>query len=93
MEYEEEESLSGMPEGNIFDKETMNQIIQAKKDRPNEFQSHWEADENNIDTWTSVSCFHILTFKVKLSFNFNFFSNKFETIQANSCSLTLNTAN
>ena len=55
MDYEEEESLSGMPEGNIFDKETMNQIIQAKKDRPNEFQSHWEADENNIDTWSSVS--------------------------------------
>jgi hypothetical protein len=55
MDYEEEESLSGMPEGNIFDKETMNQIIQAKKDRPNEFQSHWEADENNIDTWSSVN--------------------------------------
>ena len=65
MDYEEEESLSGMPEGNIFDKETMNQIIQAKKDRPNEFQSHWEADENNIDTWSSVSqmnCFFLIFF-------------------------------
>lgn len=51
----QDESLSEMPESNLFDRDTIEQIMQAKKDRPTQFESYWEADETNIDSWSSVT--------------------------------------
>ena len=42
------------PECDLFDKDTIDQIMQAKQERPTQFESYWEADETNIDSWSSV---------------------------------------
>ena len=52
---EEYDSLTEMPECNLADKKLIEQIIQAKKERPTQFESYWETDENDINTWSSVS--------------------------------------
>ena len=52
---DEYDNFSEIPERNLADKRLMEEIIQAKKDRPTQFESYWEADENDINTWSSVS--------------------------------------
>lgn len=42
------------PEQDIFSQETMEEIILAKENNKNAFQSYWEMDENDIEDWTKV---------------------------------------
>lgn len=51
----DDESVDMPPECNLFDKDTIDQIMKAKQERPTQFESYWEADETNIDSWSSVS--------------------------------------
>lgn len=39
------------PDGEDF----MEKLLLDKKTEPSKFQSYWEKDENDIDTWTKVS--------------------------------------
>jgi ankyrin repeat protein len=36
----------------MFNSDTISQIKQAKKDEPSKFKSHWEADEDDIESWS-----------------------------------------
>ncbi len=40
---------------NIFSKEFMDKVIEAKKNQPSSFASYWEEDEEDIETWSKVS--------------------------------------
>ena len=39
----------------IGDPHFMETLLKNKKEMPSKFQSYWEKDENDIDTWTDVN--------------------------------------
>lgn len=47
----------------IFDQDTIDEIMKMKASQPNKFQSYWEKDEEDIEAWSQVS-FFIAAFKL-----------------------------
>lgn len=60
--YEEDEDAGERivmePESEIFTDDFMRQIEEAKINNASAFQSHWEADENDIQPWTNKELRH-----------------------------------
>ena len=46
-----------VPEEDLLDDSTMEQIMKAKNANKSAFESYWETDENDIDPWTKVSIY------------------------------------
>ena len=43
-----------VPEEDLLNDSTMEQIMKAKNANKSAFESYWETDENDIDAWTNV---------------------------------------
>jgi hypothetical protein len=63
-----EEELNNEPEDMLEDPDFMKKLLEAKKSNATNFESYWEKDENNIETWTNVSLF-IHSTRIQLYFN------------------------
>ena len=54
MEDEERDTVPDLASEDLFSDETFKKVLAAKKSNATQFESYWEHDENDIDTWTKV---------------------------------------